>query len=139
MTEVNKLGLGAMLWQLSGGSKKNADDYYGLRIKNATFADDKLRIDFENGKSVVISDEGQSCCESRYMTTDDKVEDLIGGILLDITLKDAPNIEDEYGGDHEVNFMEVKTDQAIVTFASHNEHNGYYGGICLSLDEVESE
>ena len=35
--------------------------------------------------------------------------------------------------DHDVVFVDIRTDKAFVTIATHNEHNGYYGGFELSL------
>lgn len=129
------LGIGAMLHMLGGGSKHSADKYYGKTIEKATFQDDALLLKFSDGITIKISDGGQSCCEHRYMTTDDIVSFLDGKVLTGIEIKDGPNAEDSYG-DHEIQFMEVSTPIGSITFCSHNEHNGYYGGICLSIDEV---
>ncbi len=52
-------------------------------------------------------------------------------------VKDAPNIADEYG-EHEVSFLEIETNKGQISVASHNEHNGYYGGICLGISEVKT-
>ena len=78
-----------------------------------------------------LADEGQSCCENRYMSTDDDLSDFIGGTLLDAEIKAAPDETDEWGQVHEVQFLEVRTSKGSFTMASHNEHNGYYGGFYL--------
>ena len=39
-----------------------------------------------------------------------------------------PKEENKCGKAHEIVFLEVCTENAIVTFSNHNEHNGYYGG-----------
>ena len=98
-------------------------------------ADDALHFVFTDGTKLKISDEGQDCCESRYMRTDDNLSEFVGAKLLDAEIKSAPNIADEWG-EHEVQFLEVKTDRGVFTMASHNEHNGYYGGfaICASVE-----
>lgn len=136
---MSNLGMGAMLHTLSGGSPKSAQDYYGKVIKTAVFnkgADD-VRITFEDGVAIRIWDSGQSCCESRYMTCDDSLSDLNGKTLAEITVKPGPYTTDEYGDNHEIAFLEIKTtDGTSVSFATHNEHNGYYGGFGLSLDEI---
>lgn len=129
------LGIGAMLHMLGGGSAHSADKYYGKTIVKAAFENNSLQLGFDDGVEIKISDDGQSCCEHRYMTTDDNLGFLDGKILTGITLKDAPNVEDAYG-DHEIQFMEIMTNEGCITFCSHNEHNGYYGGICLAIVEI---
>lgn len=130
-------GIGAMLRVLGGGSENSADKYYGRKIKNAVFdkAEDAFRITFEDGVTIAITDQGQSCCEHRYMTCDDDPTSLSGGILKHIKVKKGPDLEDQYGDPHEVAFLEVATDKGFVTFATHNEHNGYYGGFGLTISE----
>lgn len=138
---MSDLGMGAMLHVLSGGSPKSAEDYYGRVIKTAVFnkAGNDVRVTFEDGVTIRIWDDGQSCCESRYMTCDDSLSDLNGKTLLEINVKEGPETRGEYGDDHEIAFLEIKTtDGTSVSFATHNEHNGYYGGFGLSIDEVES-
>ena len=138
---MSNLGMGAMLHMLSGGSPKSAQDYYGRVIKNCCFnkVEDDVRITFEDGITVRIWDSGQSCCERRYMTCDDSLGDLNGKTLAEINVKPGPNAVTEYGDAHEIAFLEIKTtDGTSVSFTTHNEHNGYYGGFGLSIDEVES-
>ena len=52
--------------------------------------------------------------------------------LLALELKEAPSQENEWG-EHEVQFLEVTTSKGEFTMASHNEHNGYYGGFAIEL------
>lgn len=137
---MSNLGMGAMLHMLSGGSPKSAQDYYGRVIKTAVFnkgADD-VRITFADGVTVRIWDNGRSCCENRYMTCDDSLSDLNGKTLAEINVKPGSETRDDYA-EHEIAFLEIKTtDGTSVSFTTHNEHNGYYGGFGLSIDEVES-
>lgn len=123
-----------MLHYLGGGSKHSADEYYGKTIAAAEIKDNRLRIGFGDGKTIEIWDDGQSCCESRYMSTDDDPASLVGQTLTRIETKDAPNLPDEYG-EHEQVFIEVGTDKGFITIANHNEHNGYYGGFGLTITE----
>ena len=97
--------------------------------------DDALHFEFDDGTKMTLSDEGQSCCERRYMRTDDNLADFVGAKLLGAEIKEAPDQPDEYG-EHEVQFLEVQTDRGVFTMASHNEHNGYYGGflICAAME-----
>jgi hypothetical protein len=130
------LGIGTMLHQLGGGSENSASKYYGRKIKAAEFRGDAMRLTFEDGVTIVISDQGQSCCESRYMTCDDNPSDLIGQELRKIEVKSFDEINNDYDDCHEIAFLEIGTDQTSITFATHNEHNGYYGGFGLNISEV---
>ena len=131
--------LGAMTHYLSVGSQREANEYVGLKIVSASLnkeADPEyIEIAFEGGKTIQILDNGQSCCESRYITCEDDFASLVGGSLIDIETKAAPDIEDKYGV-HEQVFVEIKTDKGFVSFTTHNEHNGYYGGFGLTIKET---
>ena len=94
-----------------------------------------LLFTFEDGKKMSLADEGQSCCEMRYMSTDDDLRYYIDGNFLGVEVKGGPTEEDRYGT-HEVQFLEVKTDIGSFTMANHNQHNGYYGGFALSAREI---
>lgn len=132
---MSQIGIGAMLHYLSDGTEHSADEYYGQTVMSAEIADDKLTLGLSpSGKLIEIWDNGQSCCESRYMRTDDDVKSLIGRKLTSIEAKEAPNEPDDYG-DHEVVFIEVQTDGGFITVSNHNKHNGYYGGFGLTITE----
>lgn len=131
-----------MLHELGGGSENSADKYYGRKIKAAVFEKeaDAFKITFEDDVTIRITDNGQSCCEHRFMTCDDDPASLVGGTLKHIIVKEGPEPEkkeDDYG-EHDVAFLEVQTDQCAITFATHNEHNGYYGGFGLNISEEKS-
>lgn len=135
MTDVSRLGMGAMLDMLSGGSKHSSSEFEGKGIRAASFDGDRLRLSFDDGTAIDISDKAQSCCESRYITTDDDVSSLVGGVLRGIFVKEGPDIEERYGS-HETAFVEVATYTGSITLCTHNEHNGYYGGFGLAIDVV---
>ena len=132
---MSRPGIGAMLHALSGGSEQDPAKYYGRVIKAAQFTETELALEFMDGTTIKIFDDGQSCCESRYMRTDDDVASLVGNELRRIEAKDGPTVEMDYGV-HEQVFIEVGTDKGFIIIASHNEHNGYYGGFGLSVAEV---
>lgn len=132
---MGQMGIGAMLHQLSGGTKHGAAEYYGRTICAAQIIDNRLRLTLEGGKEIEIWDNGQSCCENRYMRTDDDLASLAGHKLTRIEVKDGPDIDDG-GESHEQVFVEVGTDKGFITIANHNEHNGYYGGFGLTITEV---
>ena len=133
---MGDLGIGAMLHYLGGGSEHGANEYYGRKIAAAEVVDNRLRLSFDDGKSIELWDNGQSCYENRYMTTDDDVKSLIGGELVRIEAKPGPSITADYE-EHEQVFIEVATDKGFITIANHNEHNGYYGGFGLTITEPE--
>lgn len=97
--------------------------------------DDALYLFFEDGSKIKIFDDGQQCYENRYMRTDDNLNDYVGTRLLDVKIKDGGCFVDEYDDMHEIQFLEVVTDKGSFTMSSHNEHNGYYSGFCISITE----
>lgn len=140
---MGNFGIGAMAHYLGGGSEHNPDEYYGKVIKAAEIKEDELLVTFDDGKKIKIFDAGQSCCEFRYMTCDDHPKDLEGNKLVKIEVKEVVDKEpkDEYDEEeeHEIAFLEVATDKSFITIATHNEHNGYYGGFGLSIKEIAGE
>ena len=102
----------------------------GKVIEKVSLYDNKLVFEFTDGSGLKMFDDGQSCCEDRYMKTDDDLADYQGATLLDFELKDAPNMEDKHGV-HEVQFLDVKTSNGVFQMANHNEHNGCYGGFWI--------
>lgn len=105
--------------------------FYGQQIVAASFEQDKLMLLLSSGTRLEIWDDGQSCCEARYLRTDDDVTELIGKPLTLVEERDGPVEEDPHGEVHEVQFLHVSAGDTTVVFSCHNEHNGYYGGICL--------
>ena len=115
----------------------NVDKYKNLEIKDINLSGDSITILFTNDTKIQITDNGQSCCESRYMTSDDDIKHIIGHRLMDIEVVDGPDESDEEGYSyHEIQFLNIKTNFSSVQFASHNEHNGYYGGFSIEIEEV---
>lgn len=122
--------------------KVQPKNYAGRKIKSVYVKSNDLLITFADNVTIQISDEGQNCCEHRYMTTDDNLHDLIGKIFKDIVIKnvnwDASFDDESYKSEsHQIAFMEIQTDKLSVSFATHNEHNGYYGGFSLRIKEIE--
>ena len=127
-------GMGVMLGMLSGNEQTvNAvKSSIGKKIKKVWLDEEsnKLRFEFDDNSNLVMYDGGQSCCEYRYMRTDDDLNEYEGATVLDFELKDAPSQEGEYG-EHEIQFLDVITDKGVFQLANHNEHNGYYGGFWI--------
>jgi hypothetical protein len=117
---------------------KVAVQFFARAIATANLDDSTLILTFAapDGSSagrLVISDEAQSCCEKRYLTCDDDLDDLIGNRLVHIAAKPGPTSESEYGEQNETCFVEVMTNRGSITLCTHNEHNGYYGGFELTI------
>lgn len=132
-------GIGVMLHMLFGDDGESAravqasvgKDIETLELnKEANSGDGALIIGLKSGRKLMLYDDGRSCCESRYMHTDDDLGAFLGALLLAVEVKDAPNVADEYGV-HEVQFLVVTTSKGMFTVETHNEHNGYYGGFWL--------
>lgn len=130
---MNK-GLGVMINELFGNKFDFDRKVLNEKITNAEILSNVLVLTFESGYKLDIFDNGQSCCESRYMTCDDDVSRLVGGKLTDVVEKDSTSTEDgDWGNVNEIMFVEVKTDQDSIVLQTHNEHNGYYGGFSLTV------
>lgn len=131
------IGVGAMIAELSGNdeSAKAFSEAIGKTIKRVWLADDALKFTFEDGTNLELMDDGQSCCESRYMVTDDKLEDYAGATLISGVLKEGPDMPAEYDS-HETQFLEIQTSKGAFTMTSHVEHNGYYGGFAIRARKV---
>lgn len=125
-------GFMVMMRMLCGNeeSAKAFQSVVGKTITDISHTDEALRFVFSDGAKLELFDNGQSCCESRYMRTDDDLTKFIGSRLLGAKTKDAPDQEDEYGT-HEVQFLEVETTEGSFVMSNHNEHNGYYGGFSI--------
>lgn len=130
------IGLGVMIHALSGGNPNEPSKYVGRVIRIARLDQEINRyiIEFQDETRIEIWDNGQSCCELRYMTTDDENSNIIGHTLLSITSKDGPNLDDD-GDHHDTCFVEIQTSGGLLTLTNHNEHNGYYGGFGLEITE----
>jgi hypothetical protein len=130
---TNKLGLGVMIKMLSGNEETvhAVTVSLGKTIKALDLTEKDLTFTFEDGSILVMWDDGQSCCESRYMRTDDDLKYYIRSTLMNLEIKEAASIEGD-GDCHDIEFLIVTTSKGVFTMASHNEHNGYYGGFSMS-------
>lgn len=139
MSETH-LGVGVMLSML-GGNEETVEAHnksIGKTIESVTLTDDVLELHFTDKTVLCFDDDGQSCCETRYMRTDDDLTSFVGATFEKAELAEAPNVEDEYG-EHEVQFLRVYTSKGVLVCASHNEHNGYYGGFAIRLRIVDKK
>jgi len=129
--EMSNVGFGVMLGMLFGNEEtvNTIKASLGKTISNVALIDDKLKFVFTDSTKIVLYDAGQSCCENRYMTTDDDLSYFKDCTFDSVELRDAPNIPDSE--EHEVQFLLVTTSKGVFTMETHNEHNGYYGGFLV--------
>lgn len=132
MADNKNLGMGVMIQMLfgNGDSAEVFQAAIGKTITALSLTDDALHFVFDDGSRMKLEDAGQSCCEARYMRTDDDLAQYVGTKLLGAEIMDAPDAEEGYET-HEVQFLHVRTDRGTFTMSSHNEHNGYYGGFAI--------
>lgn len=139
---MTNLGIGAMI-NLLGGNEESVDAYttsLGKKIielkldDDANGGDGALIMTFEDDTQLKVFDCGRSCCESRYLSTDDDLSYYVNSKLksietqsVDVSKKD----EEYYGEESEMTFIRVKTTKGIFVINSYNNHNGYYGGILI--------
>lgn len=100
-------------------------------ITNIHMDGDQLLINFTTGHTLRLSDDGQSCCEHRYMNTDDDLSYYIGSRLTGFRVQEGADDEGEYGDVTESMFLLIDTTKGTFTIANYNSHNGYYGGISV--------
>lgn len=143
--EMGNLGMSVMLGMLSG-NEDTVNNHRGAMEKTIKeiYIDEDYRCDgalfmrFTDGTGIIIRDDGRSCCESRYLHTDDDLEYYIGAVFKRAELREAPNIDDEYSY-HEVQFLLINTDKGVITLETHNEHNGYYGGFLIVIEQMKTK
>lgn len=104
-------------------------------IELQDISDGRLLFTFDDGTKMSISDEGRSCCEDRYMTTDDDLSSFSGSVLVDAEVREMPILEHKYDV-HEMAFLVVTTSFGSFTIETHNVHNGYYGGFVMRCSIV---
>lgn len=142
MADVSRMGMGALLGLLDGREQGEADllkNSIQKTIQGLSIDDNRLIVSFVDSPSIALFDGGQSCCESRYMTTDDDLEDFIGEVLEDIEISDGDGVgedtEDSIGECHEIEFLRLKmAGGRTLTVSNHNEHNGWYGGFSIHAE-----
>jgi len=140
---MEQLGLSVLLNQLFGSDYEKAKEDFqkslGKTIKNINISEEELKLSFEDGSHLIFWDDGQSCCEHRYMHTDDTLDYYQGSTFNGVDVKSGPEEEDEYGDCKESEFLIVTTSKGQFTVVNYNEHNGYYGGFSILCRLVEPD
>jgi hypothetical protein len=137
---MSRLGMGVMINGLFGRDSRGKliEQSKDKVIIDLAVSKDRFGIKFKDGTSLVLEDDGQSCCEQRYMTCEDKLDEFTGSKFVSVEIRDGNGIAGEHeDGEHEIQFMIIKTDKGDITVTNHNEHNGYYGGFSIRFTTLE--
>ena len=137
-------GIGTLIRRLyAKDAEDDLEGYVGKAISSVSLTGDhELRMLFTDGTGLSFRDEGQSCCEGRFMSTDDDLSEYTGARLLGAAVKDGPdrsNEKDEDGYTYEsyqTQFLDIMTTRGTFQMVNHVIHNGYYGGFALITSEV---
>ncbi|MCK9597658.1 MAG: hypothetical protein M0R06_01380 [Sphaerochaeta sp.] len=140
---MTRPGFGVMIKWLRGNEDtvKAIQSVLGKEITDITMVHEDpefLRISFTDGTKIRVWDDGQDCCEHRYMTSDDELPYFVGATLMKIEVADGPTVETDYEF-HEIQFLIITTSKGSFTLETHNEHNGYYGGFAVEARIEEGE
>lgn len=117
-------------------------DYAGAIGKQITSAykdGNAIRITFVDGSRLFIQDDGQSCCEHRYLTCDDEVESMVGEFFSSISTTLGNDRNSDSDMVHEICFVTIYTNRDHYTLCTHNIHNGYYGGFDIVASYIPPE
>ena len=115
---------------------ENLDKYINKTISEARLEGSTLVLKFNDNTKIELYDNGQSCCESRYMHTDDDLSYYSDSVLLGIELLNGCSEGDNHDIIKESQFLHVKTSKGTFTMVNYNEHNGYYGGFSIDIKEL---
>ena len=131
-------GLGVMIQALGGNEEtvNTVTNAIGKTIASVQVTEDRLEMRFEDGSGIYFSDEGQSCCEHRWMDCQDDLTSYAGEVFESAELKDGGCLTEGYG-DKETQFLEIKTSKDTFSVSNYNEHNGYYGGFWIVSKELK--
>ena len=142
---MTELGMGAMIGML-GGNEETVKTLKAALGKKITAIELKagdpeaLLLTFEDESRISVEDDAQSCCERRYMTTDDDLQQFVGATLESMEIAEGPSTsKDEWMEEHDTQFLRVYTSEGVLTMVTHVEHNGYYGGFWLKISSVTGQ
>lgn len=128
---MSKLGLGVMINLLSGSYAESVGVFrqnIDKKIADLEISEEELIFTFTDGTRMKMFDDGQSCCETRYMHTDDDLKYFVGAQLWNAEVREGPAKQVEWGEEEETQFLVITTSKGQFTVVNYNIHNGYYGG-----------
>jgi hypothetical protein len=131
---MSNLGLGVMIRML-GSNAKSVEAYSNAlnkTIREVKLDGDVLSFDFTDDTHLYVQDEGQSCCEHRYLNDDGcDFPYYSGAVFLGIDLGENEDITSGDEESHQQQFINVRTDRGVFSLSAHVDHNGYYGGFSI--------
>ena len=136
---MGNLGLGVMIGMLSGNESSVLafNQAINRKITAITVDDTYCNIEVDGIYKIRLYDNGQSCCEHRYMSVDgDDMSAFIGATLIGAEVRDGGSQPNDYES-HDIEFLLINTSFGVITISNHNEHNGYYGGFNVVCEEVK--
>lgn len=134
---MSTVGFGVMLQHLFGSRGGEAcHKCIGRTIAKASLeGDSEFVLEFRDNSTLTFRDEGQSCCEHRYMSLDgDDLTYFTGSTFLKAELRDGGSGPAKSECEHEIQFLVISTSVGDITISNHNEHNGYYGGFLIRCE-----
>lgn len=90
-----------------------------------------LFLRFTDGTALKVEDNGQGCCERRFLTCDDDLANAANAVFIGLQLNRVDDGPGERDAAHDVGFLEVLTSHGSFTVCTHNEHNGCYAGFSV--------
>lgn len=136
---MSHLGVGVMLGMFSDGGKTSeaVTKSVGKVISDIKLVNEfNLELTFVDNTTLRLWDNGQSCCEHRYMVAEDDLSYFIGSSFMTVEVVSANGIAESYN-EHEIQFLNVTTSKGVFQMSSHNVHNGYYGGFNIVAELIE--
>jgi hypothetical protein len=117
---------------------KGVEHLFNKEIESVHCNSISLEFKFKDGTKYEFEDQGQNCCEKRYMNTDDCLSYYKDSLFVNATIEDGPCTESPtaYGDDADTQFLIVTTTKGQFTIVNYNEHNGYYGGFDIKLKDI---
>lgn len=101
-------------------------------FKSASAKGPGFRMEFEDGRTLLIYDSERKCCEARNMSSDDNLADMLGATFLGFVpreYQEGPSDDAREETFHDQQFLDLRTNKGVFTLVAHNEHNGFYWGI----------
>lgn len=128
------LGQGAWQKKTEVGLFEEIKSLVGKEIQEVAVTEDEMIIDFRDDQQTTLKvvDAGQYCCERRWLSCDDQLDEFVGHKLVGMEVLDCQMAVDEDERCNEVLFLRVITDAGSFRVCAHNSHNGYYGGFDLT-------
>jgi|SRR5271154_196024 len=94
-----------------------------------------LEFEFDDcTKAIVFDGIGQACCEDRYLSCDENLDDFVGEQIINYEISEVQGTNDNEILCKEIMFCRIHTTSGTITLCSHVEHNGYYGGLDITID-----